>query len=185
MRRMTKLLLFVSLATVTSSPLRILTAQGRGLHEGARVRISTPTMKSATGVVQTLGSDTVVVFTEPFGAPVRVPRAEISAIEVSQGRLASEGAKKGAMWGAMYGVVSGAVIMLSTSDGAVDSGYQDNGYSSRALVAQNFVGSVGLGALIGALIKAERWSHVEVGGRVTVARSMVRAGLSVPFPRRF
>ncbi|HUQ99511.1 MAG TPA: hypothetical protein VM166_08655 [Gemmatimonadaceae bacterium] len=160
-------------------------AQSVGLREGMRVRVSTPLNRNAKGVIQSVGTDSLVIFTEPFGAPLRVSRASITRLDISEGRTALEGAKKGALWGGIYGVVSGAVILVSTKDGRVDSGYQENGYTTGELAFENLVGGVGLGALIGGLIKAERWSRIEIGGRVSVARSMVRTGLSVPFPRRF
>jgi hypothetical protein len=68
-------------------------AQSPEIRQGQRTRVTTATVKKATGVFQSYDSDSLVLLTEPSGARLVMSSRSIERIEVSQGRLASEGAK--------------------------------------------------------------------------------------------
>jgi hypothetical protein len=143
------------LATISSPS----TAQSPNIHQGERMRVTTATVKNATGVLQSYNSDSLVLLSEPLGARLAVPSRSIGRIDVSQGRLASEGAKRGAIWGAIIGA-SDVVLTFALSNRNTPG---NTGQTSRGAGAAGlFVGSIGIGAAIGAVVKAEKWEKAEM-----------------------
>ena len=67
------------------------------LREGQRVRVSSTSNKELVGVVKQARADSIVVFTEPSGAPLAIATSDLRTVEVSRGRSAVLGAKCGAM----------------------------------------------------------------------------------------
>ena len=173
-------LLFASVAAF-SGPMFTANAQTSELREGVRVRITNPVLHGARGVVQAVGSDSVVIYTEPHGARLPIALASVSNIEVSQGRSAAEGAKKGAMWGALVGAATSAIV-LATID------MEDSYFSTASggeIALQNFLSCVLLGGGIGAFVKAERWEKVDLKPRLRLGSRTAGLGISRTFQLRF
>ena len=174
-------LVVASFALVSGSVVSIARAQGNELREGMRVRITSPVLKGARGVIQAVGTDSVVIFTEPHGARLPVSLASVSKMEVSEGRTAGEGAKKGAVWGALVGAATSAMV-LATID------MEDSYFSSSSggeIALQNFLSCVLLGAGVGAFVKAERWEKVDLKPRLRLGAGAAGIGISRPFQLRF
>jgi len=149
------------LAILLSAPLFSLGAQPIGVHEGQRVRITSMSNKDVVGVLSHAGTDSVVVFTEPTGAPLAIATGELRRVDVSRGRSAGEGAKRGAIWGAAVGAGLGLLFSVAYLD-------SDPNANNRPLAAVAPVTVSGLmwGAVIGAFVKAERWDRVPVGAHM-------------------
>ena len=150
---MRKLILVILL----SAPLLSLGAQPIGVHEGQRVRITSMSNKDVVGVVSHAGTDSVVVFTEPTGAPLAIATGELRRVDVSRGRSAGQGAKRGAIWGAAVGAGLGLITAASLWDNSPDA----NNQPLQAVTAVT-VSYLWVGAIIGAFVKAERWDRVPV-----------------------
>ncbi len=157
--RIRKLIPALSFAVAMLGGTRPLEGQLSTLGEGARVKVSTSTQKDMVGVVRAATPDTLVLFADPQGARLAVSVPSIQKVQVSRGRLASEGAKKGLLWGAGFGAVSSVIVLGIGGDDALEQSEGEK-LSKGEFVAQNFIGSLLLGAGIGALIKAEKWDTV-------------------------
>jgi hypothetical protein len=145
------------------------------LREGQRVRVSSASNKEVVGVIRQARMDSIVIYSEPSGAPLAIARSDLRTVDVSRGRSAAEGARRGALWGGGIGAgfaLLGAVI-VGTSD--LEYAHTDN---AIAEYAANVIGA-GLiwGAGIGAFVKAERWDRAAIQPRVGLAG----AGLSIAF----
>lgn len=141
-------------------------AQSPEINQGQRIRVTTATMKKTTGGLQSYNSDSLVLLIEPAGVRLAVPSRSIERIDVSQGRLASEGAKRGAIWGAIIGA-SDVVLTLGLSNSRTSG---NTGQTSRGAGAAGlFVGSIAIGAAIGAVVKAEKWDRLSVRPTLSVA----------------
>jgi hypothetical protein len=146
------------------------------LREGQRVRVSSTSNKELVGVVRQARADSIVVFTEPYGAALAIATSDLRTVEVSRGRSAAQGAKRGALWGGGIGAglaLLGAVIVGTADD--VEYAHDDN---TIGLFAANMIGG-GLmwGAGIGAFVKAERWDRAAIQPRVGLSG----VGLSIAF----
>ena len=146
------------------------------LREGQRVRISSTSSKELVGVIRDARADSIVVYTEPSGAPLTIATSDLRTAEVSRGRSAAEGAKRGALWGAGIGAgfaLLGAVLIGSAHDNEYT--HTDNAIGEFA--ANMIGGGLVWGAGIGAFVKAERWDRAGIQPRVS--RSGV--GFSIAF----
>ena len=154
--------------------------QPSSLREGARLKVSSSTQKDMVGVVQAATPDTLVLFAEPHGARLAVTVPSIQKVQVSRGRLASEGAKKGLLWGGVVGLASSAIILAAGGDEALD---EPGGrkVSKGSFAAQNFVGSLIFGAGIGALVKADKWDTVPFRAGVSAASGGISIRISSAF----
>ena len=126
---------------------------------GERVRATIEEQSGKlTGTLEEWGSDTLYVV--PDGASQDVPASAIplstlSKLEISEGLKSNAG--KGALIGGGIGlVVGGAMSIIAGS--TVDTEVTSTDY----LIFTGFVtvGGVGIGALVGALIKSERWEEL-------------------------
>lgn len=146
------------------------------LREGHRVRVSSTFNKELVGVIRQARADSIVVFTEPSGAPLAIATSDLRAVEVSRGRSAAQGAKQGALWGG--GIGAGLALLGAVLIGASDDNeyrYDDN---AIGVFAANMIGG-GLiwGAGIGAFVKAEQWDRAGIQPRVGLSG----VGFSIAF----
>lgn len=157
-------------------------AQG-GLREGVRVRVEAPGAPRVTGVVHAVTPDSIVLFAEPGATRLGIPRSAISRLEVSQGRSASDGAKKGALWGGGIfgglGLIMAALIDSDTSNPTNDQ-YGSSGFTSPYAVAV-LIGAegAGIGAIIGGFVKSEKWDTVNVRPMVGMGVNGLKLGFSL------
>ena len=166
----------LTIALLAAAPLLPLGSQEiTTLREGQRVRISSTSTKELVGVVRQAGADSIVVYSEPSGAPLTIASSDLRKVEVSRGRITAEGAKRGALWGGGIGAgfaLLGAVL-IGTSD--IEYDHTDNAIGEFA--ANMIGGGIVWGAVIGAFVKAERWDRAAIQPRVS--RSAV--GFSIAF----
>jgi hypothetical protein len=128
---------------------------------GSKIRFqaSTTIQGPVEGTVMEMDHESLLVSTENQ-RPLRVPRQAITQLEVSTGRRGH--ARTGLIIGAAVGAAIGAVLPLDSGCTQTQLAAKDSScVSSRgALIAYAVVGDAGLGALVGHLIKSDRWSSV-------------------------
>jgi hypothetical protein len=111
------------------------------------------------------------------GAPVKIPRSSITAAEMSLGRRGH--AHQGLAIGAIAGV--GLAFAFPVDPVRCDEP-SSSAFCSRGEALVGGIGAgLGLGALIGHLVKSDRWARVDVAGTVAVSR----AGSGVRLVLRF
>ena len=146
------------------------------LREGQRVRVSSTSNNELVGVVKQARADSIVVFTEPSGAPLAIATSDLRTVEVSRGRSAAEGAKRGALWGGGIGAgfaLLGAVLIGTAHDNEYT--HTDNAIGEFA--ANMIGGGVVWGAAIGAFVKADRWDRAAIQPR----GGLSGVGISIAF----
>jgi len=145
-------------------------AQIAEVQPGARVRLRAPGIVAGryTGVVLSRTGDSMTV-SRAAGQAVAVPFAAGTSLEISRGKSRMKGAGKGALWG------GGSMALLFAS--LPGSAKECRGTSSGTRCTNLSVGESMLiggtggsfwGALIGALIGAERWDRAEMPARVAL-----------------
>lgn len=170
--RITALLLGTLMSTCLFSS--ALVAQA-GLREGSRIRITSTSGPDMTGVVQSFSSDSIFIFAEPNGNRLGVARSSISEVRVSKGKSVAQGVKKGALWGGLIGVGAGAIVIAGGGDDAQLK--RDTGFSKSDLAATAVLEGLGIGMLIGALVKAEKWETTVVHPTVSAGQIGLRVSL--------
>ncbi len=135
------------------------------LPAGAKVRL-TSTILPGGVVVGRIGSSTDDALglvlpgpdDSPFGTPVLVPRASVTRIQVSLGY------KRHTLQGAILGAVAGAALGAAWEvDPATCDSYSSDTFCSRGeAVAAGSLGFAVIGALVGHIVKTERWQNVSV-----------------------
>jgi len=149
---------------------------GPGVREGSRIRVSTPSVKKATGTVRSISADSVEIFTEVNGATLTLATRDISDLRVSRGRSALHGAKRGAIWGGAIGATAAlAVIPAALADDTYDA---DSG-DAAAFALQSVLGGVVWGAAIGAFVKAEKWDTLRLQPRIGTSPRRIGIGFSL------
>ena len=94
----------------------------------------------------------------PFGTPVLVPRASVTRLQVSVGYRRYT--LHGAALGALAGAAAGAAWEV---DPATCDSYSSETFCSRGeAVAIGALSFAAIGALVGHLVKTERWQNVSV-----------------------
>jgi hypothetical protein len=160
-------LLFTALMPVCAA------AQMADIVPGMRIRVSaTDVSGRIEGTVATRTADSIVVVT-PAPAQFHIAVASISSMAVSQGRTRSEGAMKGALWGGGIGLA----LALPLSWDASRSSQPNN----TAILAEATVSYAMVGALIGALVRAEQWTTYELPARISASRNGARLAASFSF----
>ena len=135
------------------------------LTPGARVRISAPDLlgpEALIGNVVALRGDTLVVHkADASGAGLRLPLAQVDRLEVSRGgRSRGTGAAIGFLVGAAVGGIYGA----AGHPGLAHTDIPEEGETAI------YAGVAGLiGAAIGAALGGERWKHVPLSHRISIA----------------
>lgn len=145
------------------------------LREGLKVRVGAGG-PDITGVIQSVSPDSIILFTEPSGARLGIARNSIQSLKVSQGKTASQGAKKGAIWGLIIGGGSGVLMAAITP--ADDRAFTDLGISRGEFAAISVVEGLAIGAGIGALVRAEKWEALQLHPTVTTKTLGVSMGFS-------
>ena len=135
------------------------------LTPGARVRISAPDLlgpEALIGNVLALRGDTLVVHkADASGAGLRLPLARVERLEVSRG-----GRSRGttAAIGFLVGAAVGGLYGAAGHPGLAHTDIPEEGETAI------YAGVAGLfGAAIGAALGGERWEHVPLSRRVSIA----------------
>jgi len=153
------------------------TSAQAGLREGVKVRVSVPGAPRATGTIQRLTPDSIVLFAEPNGSRIGIARSTIQSLQVSQGRSASAGAKKGALWGA--GIFGGIGVLIAVQLASDNFPSDPDQFSPKAVAAIAIAEGAGIGAIIGGFVKSEKWETVSVQPAVSMSSNGLRVGFNI------
>ena len=148
-------------------------AQFAELQPGARVRVRAPDVLADRLEARIVArSPDTVTLTTTRGAPVSVPLAAITAVDVSRGRSPRDGAVKGLAWGAGVGVAVWAfnIIGYDKSYACGDERCDDD-LSPGVYVAAGLVTGAALGAGIGAIVGAEHWEPLSIPAHIALRPS--------------
>ncbi len=133
-----------------------LTAQNPPVRPGDRVRVTRPARSPLLGRVERLTRDSLWIAREPGGPAVGISLGERLRLERSLGR------KGHALQGALVGAGTGVVATLLFLEGFCGGDNLCDG-DEEVTAAAIFVSPATLaGALIGSLVRSERWSFVPV-----------------------
>lgn len=121
------------------------------LREGSRVRIEVTDKSRVTGIIRTITSDSLTLIVHSSSAHIGVARASVKSIQISHGRTGATGAMNGAVvGGVIFGVTAGAAAVP----------YANNNKEVADVATGGLVYGAILGALFGAVLKAEKWTTV-------------------------
>lgn len=171
--RLLRLLIPTALVAITATTAR---AQDESLHEGVRVRLDTRSSRQIVGVVRSLDSDSVSLYTDANGATLSLARSDVTGIRISRGKSAARGAIRGAMWGGAVGTLAGAIVIAAIK---TDDTYVETDGEAGYIALNSLIGGALWGAGIGAFVKSERWERVSMRPRVVGSASGVRLGFSL------
>jgi hypothetical protein len=117
----------------------------------------------------------------PNGAPVAIPIARLTSIEVSRGKSRTAGALRGIMWGAPIGLAAGVLSASAVTGDCV--GCTDD-YSKAGWIGLSTLSGVLWGAGIGALVGRERWEVFQLAPRTSIGLSTngVMLGMRLSLP---
>lgn len=160
-------------------------AQHSEIQPGARVRIAAPGIVAGryVGTVLTRSADTLELGA-PGTAPVKVPFARVTSIEVSRGSSRALGAARGVAWGAPIGLVVGVLAAAGTdSDPYCFDTCSSGGSYKAGIIAASTLGGAIWGAGIGAIVGRERWERFDIAPRSAVdfRDGRTRFGMAVKF----
>ena len=132
------------------------------------------------GVLESYDSETLTLSVKGRRSPIKVPRNEVRRLEVARGRGSIAGAT--AVFGALAGLAAGYLAMLGVDDDLTGSDVAGTVLLSGAAGA-------GLGAVIGAPVKVDKWERVSAvpsraGVRLQAVPGGVAFSVSFPFHRR-
>ena len=132
---------------------------------GAKVRLSSTALPNGVVVGRVTSSTDealglmIASDGSPFtGTPMLIPRASVTSVQVSLGT--KRYTLPGALFGAIAGAAAGAAAPIDTA--TCDSYSSDTFCSRGEAVAVMTVASGVIGAVVGALIKTEKWQRVSV-----------------------
>ena len=164
------------LATLSAIAPRVAAQDTLAISGGERVRLTLPSSRRpVVGVLLGQDRDSLRVQADSNSTPVAFARAGVTSVEASLGRHGHAGT------GALAGLVLGAVV-----GGAAGASCADDFLCPGAGGGALLLGGTGLvfGALVGVLIRSERWESVypeAVGLAVVKAPRGLGVGLSVAF----
>ncbi|MDB4900028.1 MAG: hypothetical protein JWN53_1836, partial [Gemmatimonadetes bacterium] len=120
----------------------------------------------AAATVLSRTADTLVIGS-PSIAPLAVPVARITSLELSRGSSRMEGAKRGLLWGVP--IATGLGLLFAPSLRNCSSTCRDASSTEKAdmVLAFAFSGAV-WGAGIGAIVGRERWEPFDIATRTSV-----------------
>ena len=159
--------LAVTLQVSSGSPAPALPATATA-DSGARVRITVdkPQKHSRVGTLISLRADSVRFIPQDTNGIVAVPAASVTRLEQSRGRRSNAGR------GAAIGGLAGLVLGIAAS--ADESSFYEIGAEEVALVTVlTGATGAGIGALIGATSKSERWERVDPPGGIVARRGAI------------
>lgn len=153
--------LLIAVAAVPVVP-SITSAQAApGIYVGARIRSNAGTVWQGTGTVVEARRDSLVVKSDPSGAPVVLRRLDIRELEIHAGERRN--ARKGLTVGLLAGAGTGALIGFASGDDKC----RNEGFGCWfALTAPEKAGILGIvfggvgavaGAVTGYLTKSDKW----------------------------
>ena len=145
----------VVLALLTTSVNGHAQANTTTLAPGARIRVQQGS-QTVTGTLLSLDSAGLVIVTGKADS-VTVPRASITAVEVSTGTRSHAG--KGALIGLGTGLLTGVVVGIASS-GSDDGDFFDfsSGEWAAGVGLTGAVIGTGVGAIVGAVIRTDKWA---------------------------
>jgi hypothetical protein len=130
-----------------------------GLTEGARIRIRPNDGQKWTGKVEAITADTLVLQPEKRKtAPVSIPVAALTRIEVSRGVSRGRPLRKSVGWGAAIGETSGAVL-LEIQHEEVGGGSSAGEAAVLGAVSGAITGGL-VGLLIGLFGSSDKWERI-------------------------
>jgi hypothetical protein len=131
-------------------------ALGSVLSVGSRVRLKSDAIGGEhRGLVVSLDEGALTLASDGGGVPLKLPLASITAADASLGR------KRHTLQGAAVGAAVGLALGLGYSVNPDDCGVNSENFCSRGeALAGGSLGGAGLGALVGALIKTDRWAPI-------------------------
>jgi hypothetical protein len=144
------------------------------LSSGARVRVRAASLgpTARTARVVTAGADTIVVRPDDAsGFDVTLPRAEITQLDVSEGRRTRKArmALVGSGVGSVVGYIAGAASFSDPckTEPAVCAGffYETRGSDAFAGALAGALLGAAAGAITGQLWKTDRWRSYPIGAR--------------------
>jgi hypothetical protein len=146
----------VLLVAAALTPLLPSKTSAQWLYPGQSIRVTAPQrrVQRQSGQLEWLDADSVVI----LGSAGRrvIPRELLTAVDSLRGTHGH--AMVGLAAGAVVGFVVGAALLSPESSGCNGSGnYGETCSMSRIGIV---VGSAGLGALVGALIRTDQWAPV-------------------------
>ena len=154
---------FLVVAALVFVPVSVAAPQVSELRPGAYVKIRAPGVLGGEveWTILTLDRDTLRV-ARPGSAPMAVPLASITRATIYRGRTREAGARKGAKWGAGVGLGLGLFNIGFSDCSGTHCETSDN---VVGVVAFTAVGA-GVGALVGTVLRADRWERVQLPPRV-------------------
>ncbi len=144
-------------------------AQLNELQPGARIRIRAPGEIAGrlTGVVTARTTESVTI-TRPNAAPLAVPFSKLTSLDISRGKSRLRGAGKGTLWG----VGSGLLLGLISSPPSTCTNYWAPGSctppSRGEFMGTMVLGSVIIGAAVGAIVGSEVWDSAVLPSRLAL-----------------
>jgi hypothetical protein len=164
LQRTTGRLLAALALTLVASPAH---AQLSELTVGTRVRMQAPSAVAGrlTGVVLVRSADSVTV-SRNNAAPLAVPIAALTSLEISRGKSHGRGAWTGALWGGGSMFALGLVIPPEETCSSATGRCETDTRAESALFAG--LGGAMIGALIGGIVGSERWDRATLPARVSV-----------------
>ena len=179
-RGFSQLLRLILPAVAVAVSAAVASAQGFGITEGSRIKVSAVGQKSVTGIVRSISSDSTTIYVDGQAGILKFANSDIRDLAVSRGRTHVAGVKKGLLWGTGVGAVLGSVVLAAP---AAESDYRSSSYTKQEMAAQTFIGSLIWGAGLGALIQSEEWNDLPL--RPSVATSSGSLGVSLAFSPSF
>jgi len=139
------------------------------VHPGMRVRLTfapdagTDRTTRVVGTLMRLGPDSVAVYDQERLAVVAAALGAAQRLEASRGRhsRAGRGALLGLAAGAAAGIGSGLIVCAA--EACTSSGGDWGGIVIGVLGLGGALAGTGIGALVGAMIRSERWETVPLG----------------------
>jgi hypothetical protein len=150
---------FVISAIMLVVPISAAASQVSELRPGAYVRIRAPGVLAGEveGAILGRDNDTLRV-ARPGSAPVAVSLASITHAAVHRGRTRGAGALKGAKWGVGVGLGLGLLNIAFSDCSGAHCEASDNALGVATFTA---IGA-GVGAIVGTVVRAERWEQLEL-----------------------
>ena len=141
-------------------------AQMLEAQPGTRIRIEAPGVVAGRfdGIVLSRTPDTLTIASQN-AAPLAIPVARITGMEVSRGSSRADGALRGVQWGAGVGAILGLIYLpvVHACTNCVSK-------PGDGEVLENMViGGTIWGAAIGAIVGRERWERFELAPRVALS----------------
>lgn len=142
-------------------------AQLSELQPGTRIRLRAPGEIAGrlTGVVTARTVDSVTI-TRPNAAPLAVAVSKLTSLDISRGKSRLRGAGKGTLWGVGGGLLLG-LTPISESTCTYGTG-NCTPVSRGEFMGTMVLGSVIIGAAVGAIVGSEVWESAVLPSRLAL-----------------